>query len=83
MVGLDSRLPQYELTFLISSSLDATLGPKSLVLNPNQQGEMPWPVISNLSPARLTRTASNFMDEWEKSLRSSENAEALVKGNVG
>jgi hypothetical protein len=32
---------------------------------------IPWPALTKLTPSKLTRTASNLMDEWEKSLTSS------------
>lgn len=32
---------------------------------------IPWPTLTKFTPSGLTRTASNLMDEWEKSLTSS------------
>ena len=29
---------------------------------------IPWPTLVKLSPGNLRRTASNFLEEWEKSL---------------
>jgi hypothetical protein len=34
----------------------------------NQQDAIPWPALTKLHPSKLTRTASNLMAEWEKSL---------------
>ena len=48
-------------------SLDSTA--RRLALEEGKQrGSLPWPALSKLKPARFTRTASQLMDEWEKSL---------------
>ncbi|KAL9048245.1 MAG: hypothetical protein Q9162_007806 [Coniocarpon cinnabarinum] len=33
-----------------------------------KRGPLPWPALGKLKPGQLTRTASQLMDEWEKSL---------------
>ncbi|KAL1959918.1 hypothetical protein VTO42DRAFT_586 [Malbranchea cinnamomea] len=35
-----------------------------------KRDSIPWPALTNLHPSKLTRTASNLMAEWEKSLAS-------------
>lgn len=35
---------------------------------------IPWPAISKLRPSKLTRTASNLMAEWERSLSPEDSS---------
>ncbi|PLB35201.1 uncharacterized protein BDW47DRAFT_110889 [Aspergillus candidus] len=39
--------------------------------DPNGSDGIPWPAITKLAPSKLTRTASNLMAEWERSLSQS------------
>ena len=41
------------------------------VSDPNGSDGIPWPAITKLAPSKLTRTASNLMAEWERSLSQS------------
>lgn len=54
------RLPQ--------SSFDATPRNKSATAAPDRRDDIPWPVLTKLTPSRLSKTASTLMHEWEKSL---------------
>lgn len=36
--------------------------------NESSTDTIPWPSLAKLSPSNLRRTATNFLDEWEKSL---------------
>lgn len=38
----------------------------------SKRNSIPWPALNKLHPSKLTQTASNLMDEWEKSLASPE-----------
>ena len=35
-----------------------------------KRGDIAWPALSNFRPTYLTKTATHFMNEWEKSLKS-------------
>ncbi|PYH46302.1 uncharacterized protein BP01DRAFT_355943 [Aspergillus saccharolyticus JOP 1030-1] len=39
--------------------------------DPSVSDGIPWPAMTKLAPSRLTRTASNLMAEWERSLSPS------------
>ncbi|PGG98067.1 hypothetical protein AJ79_08999 [Helicocarpus griseus UAMH5409] len=39
----------------------------------NKRDSIPWPALTKLHPSKLTRTASNLMDEWERSLTHQKN----------
>ncbi|EAW14892.1 DUF4048 domain-containing protein [Aspergillus clavatus NRRL 1] len=39
--------------------------------DPSVSDGIPWPAITKFAPSKLTRTASNLMDEWERSLSPS------------
>ncbi|KAL3262145.1 hypothetical protein ABHI18_003073 [Aspergillus niger] len=41
---------------------------ESIVPDPSVSDGIPWPAITKLAPSKLTRTASNLMAEWERSL---------------
>lgn len=41
------------------------------VPDPSVSDGIPWPVLTKLAPSKLTRTASNLMAEWERSLTHS------------
>lgn len=39
----------------------------------SKRDSIPWPALNKLHPSKLTRTASNLMDEWERSLASPDS----------
>lgn len=41
------------------------------VPDPSVSDGIPWPAITKFAPSKLTRTASNLMAEWERSLSPS------------
>lgn len=43
----------------------------STIPDPSVSDGIPWPAITKLAPSKLARTASNLMDEWERSLSPS------------
>ncbi|KAK2733105.1 hypothetical protein FQN57_002316 [Myotisia sp. PD_48] len=47
----------------------------------DQSDGIPWPALSKLTPSKLTRTASNLMAEWERSL-SPDDSENTAKPKV-
>ncbi|KAJ2896691.1 uncharacterized protein MKZ38_005291 [Zalerion maritima] len=36
--------------------------------------ELPWQAMNKLSPSNITKTASKFMDQWEKSLANTDDS---------
>ena len=44
---------------------------ETTVPDPSVSDGIPWPAITKLTPSKLTRTASNLMAEWERSLSPS------------
>ncbi|PYI16434.1 hypothetical protein BO86DRAFT_321667 [Aspergillus japonicus CBS 114.51] len=43
----------------------------SSIPDPSVSDGIPWPAMTKLAPSKLTRTASNLMAEWERSLSPS------------
>jgi len=55
---------------MILSLSDATPHKALKEENPRSSlDQLPWPVLTKLSPGNLTRTASTLMREWEASLQ--------------
>ncbi|EFR01031.1 hypothetical protein MGYG_04034 [Nannizzia gypsea CBS 118893] len=48
--------------------------------SPENPGGIPWPAIAKPTPSNLTRTASNLMAEWERSL-SPSSSDGVKKGS--
>ncbi|KAL4894842.1 hypothetical protein BDV59DRAFT_175060 [Aspergillus ambiguus] len=48
----------------------------SHIPDPSVSDGIPWPAITKLAPSKLTRTASNLMAEWERSLSPSPERKA-------
>lgn len=54
-----------------TSSFDATRRKNGSSGAGDNRDDIPSPVLTKLTPSRLSRTASTLMSEWEKSLASS------------
>ncbi|KAK1539410.1 uncharacterized protein CCOS01_00724 [Colletotrichum costaricense] len=52
--------------------------PESALLSPARLEELLPTVVNKLSPGNLKRTANNLMDEWEKSLKETDQEEQLI-----
>ncbi|KAF9886771.1 hypothetical protein FE257_011148 [Aspergillus nanangensis] len=52
----------------------------SHVPDPSVSEGIPWPAITKLTPSKLTRTASNLMAEWERSLSPSPERKPTSPG---
>ena len=61
-------MPRAGNEFLTSgtSSLDATFTAFQADVSIERPREIPWPALTKLSPGNLKMTASNLMNEWEK-----------------
>ncbi|KAL4923344.1 DUF4048 domain-containing protein [Aspergillus undulatus] len=46
--------------------------------DPSVSDGIPWPALTQAAPSKLSRTASNLMAEWERSLSSSPNRSPLA-----
>ncbi|KAI9374623.1 hypothetical protein BJX61DRAFT_497516 [Aspergillus egyptiacus] len=46
--------------------------------DPSVSDGIPWPALTQAAPSKLTRTASNLMAEWERSLSPSPHRSPLV-----
>lgn len=60
------------------SSLDSTPFSLPSQISPVPQGDIPWPVIENLSRGNSRMTATSLMSEWEKSLAKSMTTNAAL-----
>lgn len=49
-----------------TSSLNATSTASQADVSIEKAREIPWPALTKLSPGNLKMTASNLMNEWEK-----------------
>lgn len=61
-----------------SSAGDETLKPEEMKSPHAERDALPWPALTKITPSKLTRTASNLMAEWEKSL--SPQAASDIRG---
>ncbi|KAL1982082.1 hypothetical protein VTN96DRAFT_1795 [Rasamsonia emersonii] len=73
---IESKNDQSPSTQLSSPRTSASFGErnatnKDSVIDTNISDGIPWPALSKFTPSKLTRTASNLMAEWERSLTSS------------
>ncbi|KAL2821813.1 hypothetical protein BDW59DRAFT_149834 [Aspergillus cavernicola] len=46
--------------------------------DPSVSDGIPWPALTQVAPSNLTRTATNLMAEWERSLTPSSNRSPLA-----
>ena len=60
----------------LKSSCDATPRPKICRISVTNEGDIPWPELTKLTPGSLKRTASSLMSEWERSLAPEVHDEA-------
>ncbi|KAL1966681.1 hypothetical protein VTN77DRAFT_3878 [Rasamsonia byssochlamydoides] len=73
---IESKHDQSPSTQLSSPRTSASFGErnstrKDSVVDTGCADGIPWPALSKFTPSKLTRTASNLMAEWERSLTSS------------
>ncbi|CRG87475.1 Eukaryotic translation initiation factor 3 subunit A [Talaromyces islandicus] len=68
---IDSKKDQSPSTQLSSPRTSASFGDRNMDGERRRSENIPWPALTKFTPSGLTRTASNLMDEWEKSLTSS------------
>lgn len=66
-------MPRVGNEFLTSetSSLDAAFAAPHADVSIEKPREIPWPVLTKLSPGNLKMTASALMNEWEKTMTHS------------
>ncbi|GES58170.1 hypothetical protein ATEIFO6365_0004032100 [Aspergillus terreus] len=72
---LESKQDQSPMTQNSSPRTSTSFGDwrqhESHIPDPSVSDGIPWPAITKLAPSKLTRTASNLMAEWERSLSPS------------
>ncbi|OOG00098.1 hypothetical protein ASPCADRAFT_203992 [Aspergillus carbonarius ITEM 5010] len=73
---LESKQDQSPMTQSSSPRTSTSFGDwrplhETTVPDPSVSDGIPWPAITKLTPSKLTRTASNLMAEWERSLSPS------------
>ncbi|KAL4791572.1 hypothetical protein BDV19DRAFT_370156 [Aspergillus venezuelensis] len=51
--------------------------------DPSITDGIPWPALTQAAPSKLSRTASNLMAEWERSLSPSPNRSPLASPALG
>lgn len=63
--------PLFSRTVLTQMLISSSLGDWRSTHEDSASDGIPWPAITKLAPSKLTRTASNLMAEWERSLSQS------------
>ncbi|GKT40828.1 uncharacterized protein ColSpa_01009 [Colletotrichum spaethianum] len=62
----------------VDTSARSESRPESALLSPSRLEELLPTVVNKLSPGNLKRTANNLMDEWERSLKETDEEEQLI-----
>ncbi|KAL4782792.1 hypothetical protein BJX76DRAFT_331736 [Aspergillus varians] len=68
---IESRPDQSPVTQTSSPRTSTSFDWRHDIPDPSVSDGIPWPAMTQAAPSNLTRTASNLMAEWERSLSSS------------
>ncbi|KAL4861291.1 hypothetical protein BDV12DRAFT_180505 [Aspergillus spectabilis] len=81
---IESRQDQSPTTQTSSPRTSTSFGDwRHDIPDPSVSDGIPWPALTQAAPSKLTRTASNLMAEWERSLSPSPHRSPLVSPSLG